>query len=132
MDVVSEQETAVLRDVVERLAKTWNAGDGRAFAGLFTEDAVFVDIKANRDNGREAIGARHVRLFETVFKDTQVTYDLVDAATIAPGLVLGHIRAHVGMAGETLETLATCVFRLQDGGWRLLMFHNTEIGRYGC
>ena len=128
---VGAEDMQQLRALIRKLAETWNRMDGHSFARLFTPDAVFVDIKAVRDDGRAAIGERHVWLFETVFRDTSIAYDLVDASTIGPKLALGHIRAHVDTGGGTLETLATCLFRYDNGAWSLLMFHNTEIGHYG-
>ena len=121
-----------LARLVAALAETWNRMDGDAFADLFAEDAVFVDIKANRDNGRDAIAERHRWLFEGVFRGTSIGYDLIDARMIGSGLALGHIRAHVDTGGGTLETLATCVFREAGGAWLLLAFHNTEISHFGA
>jgi uncharacterized protein (TIGR02246 family) len=132
METLPDADFAHLRGLVEqRLAETWNRMDGAAFAELFAEDAVFVDIKANRDDGRAAIAVRHVQLFETVFRGTTVEYRLVDAAMVAPGLALGHIRASVNQGAGTLETLASALFRRRDDAdWQLQMFHNTEISRY--
>lgn len=135
MDAVSGAELADIRAVVAGLAEAWNAGDGVAFADAFADDAVFVDIKANRDDGRDAIRTRHVWLYETVFRGTTVRYDLLDAARVAPALVLGHVAAHLSVHGTVLHTLASCLFR-RDGaggdgaGWQILMFHNTLLGRY--
>lgn len=130
MDVVSEAELADLRAVVAGLSEAWNAGDGVAFADAFTEDAVFVDIKANRDDGRDAIRTRHIWLYETVFRGTTVHYDLLDAARVSPALILAHVAAHVRVKGTVLHTLASCLFRHDGAGWQVLMFHNTALGRY--
>lgn len=130
MDAVSEAELADLRAVVAGLAAAWNAGDGAAFAAAFAEDAVFVDIKANRDDGRDAIRTRHVWLYETVFRGTTVRYDLLDAAHASPALVLAHVAAHVEVKDAVLHTLASCLFRHDGAGWQVLMFHNTALGQY--
>ena len=46
---------AELDDLAERLVDSWNRGDGRAFAALFTPAAEYVSGAGDRIGGREAI-----------------------------------------------------------------------------
>lgn len=58
-----------LDGLVDKLVHAFNEADARAFAGCFTDDAVFVNLYGHHMLGRSGIEAGHARAFSTRLAD---------------------------------------------------------------
>ena len=115
--------------IVKELENAWNAADGARFGKPFTEDADFVTIRAEHMRTRELIAKGHQGIFDTIYKGSRVSYEVSSVRSIAPGVMLAHVKtqlqAPIGpLAGEH-GSLFTIVLVQQDNDWRIAAFHNT-------
>lgn len=128
---MDNQPEKVARDLIKQLEDGWNAADGEAFGEPFAEDADFVAIRGDHHRSREAIAKGHQAIFDSIYKDSRVTYDLIQARALADSVVLaqakGGLNAPSGpLAGEH-DSMATLVLVQEDGEWQIASFHNTLI-----
>jgi uncharacterized protein (TIGR02246 family) len=119
----------MVSDLIQGLENAWNAADGAAFARRFAEDADFVNIRGEHFRTRETIAKGHQAIFDTIYKGSVVRYQLSGVRTIAPGVLLAHVKANLKapagpLAGEH-GSLFTLVLVQDDGSWRIAAFHNT-------
>jgi uncharacterized protein (TIGR02246 family) len=129
-----EQQAAesAVRQLFQQLTDAWGAGDAKAYAALFTEDADYVAFDGVNQKGRAAIEAGHKPLFERFLKGSKLTGGLVDLQLLAPDVMLAHAIGSILDAGRTTpkpERLSsqTLVAVKQNGEWRFRAFHNTRV-----
>ena len=77
----------VAREVLRRLEKSWNDGDGAAFGSNYAPDASFVNIRGEHIVGRTAIAAGHTGIFTTIYAGSVNRMELASATEIAAGIV---------------------------------------------
>ena len=87
----------VARDIVARLERAWNAGDGDAFAVPFAEDADFVTVRGEFYRTRDDIAAGHQMIFSTIYKGSVNRIELLRARTIGDGSIVAHARARLSV-----------------------------------
>ncbi|MER6991837.1 SgcJ/EcaC family oxidoreductase [Saccharopolyspora hirsuta] len=114
-----------VEQVLSGLQRAWNAGDASAFAEHFGVVADFVDVVGRHQRGRAEIARQHRWIFDTLYRNSTVEFQLLDEREVAPGVVLAHttstLRVPAGpRAGET-RSIQTVV--VQDGS--ITAFHNT-------
>jgi uncharacterized protein (TIGR02246 family) len=112
-------------------ANTWNAGDGMAFGGFYSENADFVNPLGMVASGRQAITGVHIALFDPVsgpFRGSSVSYAvrrivpitgtvaLVDATVTVTGFA-GLPPGLVQWAPGVLKTRHHTVVARNGGGW---------------
>jgi len=109
----------------------WNAGDGEAFGKAFTEDADFVAIRGDYHQGREAVAKGHEAIFDSIYKDSQASYGLLQARALGDGIILAHARSDLSAPSGPLSgehsSVSTLVLVREEEGWRIAGFHNTLV-----
>lgn len=132
--MTSEERT--LHKLVYQLESAWNAGDGDAFAGLFTEDADVIHILGGYYSGREAIRAGHRMIFGTIYKGSSVRYSVEKIKFLRPQIALVFLRQHLEFAAgapvEELDARPTIVAEKIDDKWRIVALQNTRISEVGA
>lgn len=128
---MNNQPEEIARGIIQQLEDGWNAADGNAFGEPFTEDADFVAIRGDRHKSREAIAKGHHGIFNSIYKDSRVTYELIQARKLADGVILAHAKSNMNapsgpLAGEH-SAVSTLVLTHEDGGWQIAGFHNTLV-----
>jgi uncharacterized protein (TIGR02246 family) len=128
MDVTSHK---IVSDIVAELEKAWNTADGSAFARSFAEDADFVNIRAEHMRTREVIAKGHQGIFDSIYKESVVRYELSAVRAIAPAVLVAHVRSTLQaptgpLAGEH-HSLFTLVLVQDQNNWRIAAFHNTLV-----
>lgn len=121
----------IMEVVAGRLEAAWNAADGAAFAAPFAPDADFVNIRGELHSGREAIGAGHQGIFESIYAGSRIEYSALQARELDGGVVLGQVHGTLSvpagpMAGEH-RALATLVVVPDGEEHRVTAFHNTLV-----
>ena len=129
-DTRAEDEAAI-RAIIIRVQDGWNAGDGKAFAAPFAEDADYVVVNGMRIKGREVIAAGHTQIFETIYKGSHNTASIQGVRFIRDDVAIAHIEWRLKFRqGDTpREARAMCsmVMTKQNGQWSITAFHNTPI-----
>ena len=127
------EAAAIVAAVASELWQAWNAADGDRYGRPFAEDADFVNIRGDQHRSRTAIARGHQAIFDTIYKGSELRGEVADARSIAPGVIVGHVR-HVlkapsgPLAGEH-ASIATLVLVEHGGGWKIAAFHNTLVGK---
>ena len=127
-------QDAAIRDIAGRWEQAWNSHDMAALAGLFTEDADFVNVGARHWKGREDIEAQHAARLRQFVDSTWTTKD-VAIQSLAPGVSLVHVawalegdRDPDGTPRPPREGVFTWVLVEREGKWQIRAAQNTNRG----
>lgn len=112
-------------DVIAELEQAWNAGDSAAWAANFADDAVFVDVLGRVQHGREMIAQEHQKIFDTIYRGSQIAIRALSTRVLDDDLILVHTRSTLRVpsgprAGDT-HAIQT---KMLHGGL-IQAFHNT-------
>ena len=111
----------------------WNDHDMTAFATLFHPDATFVNRFAHYVRGVDEIVALHKPIHETIYSDSTLENELIDANTIADGVVIVHFWSRLRSgpshpAGpHDIDTLILTVVTRRNGDWRIQALENVTL-----
>jgi uncharacterized protein (TIGR02246 family) len=112
-------DEAAIRATNEAFAKAFNAGDSKAIAALFTEDAEVIDEYGERTVGRDAIAGQLASLFEVNPGQTiELTTDSIKF--LGPEVAREEGRSKIsppGGVGGSDFTRYTVVHVKRDGKW---------------
>jgi uncharacterized protein (TIGR02246 family) len=119
--------------LVDGFVLAWNKHDMKAFAGLFTEDADFVNVAARWWKGRAEIQARHEESHATRFKTSSLTSVGTVARLLRPDLAVVHfnweLTGQVDDEGKPVPPRRGIMQMLavkQAEGWRIAAAQNTN------
>ena len=121
----------IVSDVANELEKAWNAGDGDAFARPFADAADFVNIRGEHFRTRAVIAKGHEGIFNTIYKGSVVHFDVIAVRSIAPSVLVAHVKSTLNaptgpLAGEH-KALFSLVLTADQNEWRSAAFHNTLV-----
>jgi uncharacterized protein (TIGR02246 family) len=86
----TEDEKAI-RANVKQMETGWNAKSGAEFAKPFAEDADYVVINGFHIKGRAASAESHQRIFDTIFKNTNLTLAVEQIRFLRPDVAVVHV-----------------------------------------
>jgi uncharacterized protein (TIGR02246 family) len=134
---VNAPAMAVATDIYAALEQAWNHSDGAAFGAVFDEHSDFVDIRGVHHRGGPAeIGGAHQGIFDTIYRDSVVRYEVDDARALSPDHLLAHASATLEVPGGPLagvhHAVSTVVLVAGVRGWRVTAFHNTLVDQRGA
>jgi uncharacterized protein (TIGR02246 family) len=121
------------QDVPSAFQSAWNAHDMTAFAGLFHEDATFVNRFGHYVRGVDEIIALHQPIHQTIYRDSALENELIDATPVADGAVVIHFwsRLRTGAAhpngARDIDTLILAVVTRRGGTWRIQALENVTL-----
>ena len=84
-------ENQEIHKVVRHLESAWNASDSVAFARVFARDADFIHIIGGHYRGQEAIQEGHRQIWDTIYKDSKVVYDIEGIRQIRPDIAIAFV-----------------------------------------
>lgn len=119
--------------IAKAFEEAWNAHDMRKLAALFHEDATFVNRFGHYVKGVDAIIELHRGIHETIYSDSSLNNDLIDAAAIQNDVAVTHFwcRLSVGTAHpagpHTVDTLILAVLVRRNGYWRIQALENVTL-----
>ncbi|RST29621.1 SgcJ/EcaC family oxidoreductase [Sphingomonas ginkgonis] len=112
------------------LTAAWNAGDGDAFAAVFSPQADFVNVLGHHACGRDEIAAGHRGIFESVYKGSRNRFSVQDLRDLG-GLALMHVKASLDVAEGPMagahEALMSVIVDDRDGEPCIVALHNTFV-----
>lgn len=120
--------------VAEAFAAAWNDYDAEALAGLFVEDAEFVNVVGLWWHDREHIRQTHAYGFRKIFRNSHMKLgrtavrDLgADVAVVHAAWTLTGQESHENReAGKRRGVISFTVQRQAGGGWLAVSAHNTD------
>lgn len=119
--------------VPQAFQAAWNAHDMTAFGALFHADATFVNRFAHYVRGVEAIIALHQFVHDTVYRDSTLDNELIDATPIGDDATVIHFwsRLRAGAAhpagAHDVDTLILAVVTRREGRWRIQALENVTL-----
>lgn len=123
---IDEKES--IRGVLAGLSDAWEQADGSAFGQYFTEDADFTVWFGLRLEDRNEISDGHQWVFDTVYPNTRIEFEITDLKSLSPDIAITHMNASIVAPGETLpdepQMFPVAVFQKIDDEWKVVMFHN--------
>jgi uncharacterized protein (TIGR02246 family) len=121
------RESDIAGEVVMSFADAWNRNDMEALAGVFYGDAGFVDVRGTYVKGSQEIGRRHAAERAGALKDSVLRGEVVDARQPVPGVIVGHMRTELDVAGQTRAAFLTFVLERRAGQWHFSEVQNTIV-----
>ena len=122
-------DEAAMRDAVKQMETGWNTKSGAVFAKPFAEDADYVVINGNYIKGRAAIETGHQRIFDTIYKDTNLTLTVKQIRFLRADVAVAHVDGR--RTGPTKEMTSDAVLTLtmtkEKQGWVIAAFQNTAV-----
>ena len=117
-----------IHEIVKQLEAAWNTKDSEAFATPFAEDANFIHIFGGQLDGRRAIAGSHRAIFDTIYKDSHVSFSIRSIRFARADVAIVFSKAHL-QVDETreIETRPTMVVVKDRGEWSIVTFQNTKI-----
>lgn len=124
-----------IRSVLAWFAAAYNAGDAQRLAAPFEPDAVFVNIAADRADGRPAIEAMHADAFQRHLRGTVIEFGAITERRLEPSVALAHGKwvvrssgADSGTSGQQRTGMLLFVLRRSDERWWIAAAQNTQTG----
>jgi len=126
-------DEAALRESVKQMESGWNTKSGARFAKPFAEDADYVVINGMYLKGRAAIESAHQRIFDTIYKDTQITLVVKQIRFLRPDVAVVHVEGHrTGPTNELNQgAMLTLMMTKEKQGWVIAAFQNTAVAPRG-
>jgi uncharacterized protein (TIGR02246 family) len=129
----SQQSTAV-QAVAAALVDDWNRHDMKRFAGLFTEDAQFVNVIGLWWRSRAEIQEQHEALHATRMRNSHLVETETAVHFLRPDVAVVHIRweltGDTGMDGVTLPMrrgVMSLVMVRAERTWHIASAQNTDV-----
>src|SRR3712207_2006654 len=127
-------DTLDLEDVPAAFVDAWNRHDMPALAGLFAEDANFVNAVGMWWRSQAEIEAAHATAHATVFKNSHLDGGAASLLKLRPGVAAVHMAWELtGQTGpnhkpsEPRRGILLLVLTEGRGGWRIRVAQNTDI-----
>ncbi|WP_342379024.1 SgcJ/EcaC family oxidoreductase [Myxococcus stipitatus] len=127
-----------IRQLVDAQTEAWNRHDAVAWSKDFSADADFINIAGTVFEGQQQIETRHAHVFEALFKNShstvtvrRVSFPVADIALVdTTHEVTGHSGLPPGVQDTEpglLRTQMRYVMKRENGGWRIVGGHNTDV-----
>jgi uncharacterized protein (TIGR02246 family) len=121
------------QDVAAAFQAAWNAHDMAALAALFHDDATFVNRFGHYVRGVDEIVALHQPIHATIYRDSTIENELIDATRVAGDVTVIHFwsRLHAGAAhpagAHDVDTLILAVVRRRADRWKIQALENVTL-----
>jgi len=130
---IESPKKEVLR-LVEKMQKSWNGHDAKAYAESFAEDAEFTTVFGNVNRGRKTIEEGHALVFSKLFKNSALTITETSVRFVKPDIVSVDIKWKMtgatqpdGTPWKERKGLLTWVVVYQNEKWEIVVAHNSEL-----
>jgi uncharacterized protein (TIGR02246 family) len=130
---IEPQKREVLQ-LVERMQKSWNERNAKAYAESFAEDAEFTTVFGNVNRGRKTIEEGHMLVFAKLFKNSSLFITGTSVRFIKPDVVSLHLRWEMkgatqpdGTPWKERKGLMTWIVVYQNRRWEIVVAHNSEL-----
>ncbi|WP_230530583.1 SgcJ/EcaC family oxidoreductase [Microvirga roseola] len=123
-----------LEEIPDAFMEAWNRHDMNTLAGLFAEDAHFVNVVGMWWTSRAEIAAAHEATHATLFRDSQLSGVLAAMTPLAPGVAALHVTWTLegqlepdGSRGGIRRGILLLIATEAADGWTIRVAQNTDI-----
>ena len=89
---LTSDDKVAIEKIVQDLADSWNEKEGVGFGVNFSDDADFVNIFGMHFSGKAEIEDRHIKILQTMFKNSKLQMVKTTLREIQPGVVIALIQ----------------------------------------
>lgn len=120
-------------DAPEAFQAAWNSHDMKALAALFHGNASFVNRFGHYVRGVEEIVGLHAPIHATIYSDSTLDNELIDATPIGDDAAVVHFWSRLSSgpahpAGpHAVDTLILAVLTRESGEWRIKALENVTL-----
>jgi len=120
-------------DLPEAFEEAWNSHDVVALGSLFHDDATFVNRFGHLVIGVREIVELHRPIHETIYRDSSLKNELIDAVKVSEDVVISHFwsRLYAGTAHPAgpheIDILMLTVVVNRQGRWRIQALENVTL-----
>lgn len=121
--------------ILKTLESGWNHASGTEYAKPFAELSDFVDIRGtlHKSSTKTYIGEAHQGIFGTIYKDSKVVYEPLQASYIDDNTIVAHAHTHLDapvgpLVGKNSSTITMLLIQT-EGEWKIRAFHNTLVAK---
>ena len=130
--MLAAEPARIATDVLDRLERAWNQGDGLAFGAVYAPEATFVTIRGEHLAGADVIGQGHQGIFTSIYAGSVNRMRLIQATELASGVVLAFsentLQCPKGPLVGTHRAMSTNVLTWRPDDhrrWHVIATHNT-------
>lgn len=117
-----------VEDCLDRIQTAWNAGDARAFARSFTEEATYAIFLGEVLIGRDEIESNHVQVFAKWQKGTRMAINTLRKTPLGADAAVVLTAGGIGTGASVLfDKLQTFTMVRRKGRWLCAAFQNTKM-----
>ena len=129
------KDEVMIRANVEQMAKGWNMKSGAEFAKPFAEDSDYVVVNGMHIKGRAANAEAHQRIFDTIYKDSNIAPVVKQIRFLRPDVAIVHGISNLTFKVNSEEKkgngFVTLVMTKDKGKWSIAAFQHTGIQPQG-
>lgn len=121
-------------DIPRVFAEAWNSRDAPALAGLFADDADFVNVVGLWWRNRRDIERAHAYGLSTFFKQSTLSARRIEVRRLGDDVAVVHVRwrltGQLDKDGAELDdrfAVMMFVAEYRDKAWMVVAAHNTDI-----
>lgn len=123
----------ISKTILKTLEDGWNHANGTEFVQHFADTSEFVTIRGelHKRSTRKYLADAHQGLFASIYKDSKVVYQFLQATPIDKQTILVHAQTELDaplgpLAGKNFSTVSLIL--VQSGSaWKIRSFHNTLV-----
>lgn len=126
---------AITEIMLKTLETGWNTANGNTFAIPFDDVSDFIDIRGtlHQKATRQYIGEAHQGLLMSIYKDSKISYSLIQAQSIDGNTIFANAKAALDapggpLAGKTASTISLVIVK-SGNDWKIKAFHNTLVAK---
>jgi len=115
-------------EFLQQLRAAWDAGDARAYAAKFTDDATYVIFLGEVLLGREEIERNHIEVFARWRKGKKMAVKAIEVHSL--GADVGSVLTVGGIGTEAVipyDKIQTFTLVRRGAGWLCAAFQNTAM-----
>lgn len=131
--ITTMEVSNIANSILQHLEKAWNTADGAAFGEVFTAPCDFVDIRGtlHQQQSPESIGQAHQGIFNSIYKNSKVQFELLQAQLVDEHTILLSARSTLDaplgpLTGINNSTISMVLANGNDR-WGVRLFHNTLV-----
>jgi len=113
----------ILEQIIHNQEAAWNAGDGLAWASVFTDDADYVNVLGDVFQGRDEIARQHVFILGGPYKGSHMRITIRKILTRFNVLAPGIAPTSPGLLKSRMKYVAL----KQGDQWNFIAAQNTAI-----
>lgn len=131
---MSDDPVTIAKQWYATIEEAWNHADGQATGAAYIEPCDLIDIRGvHHAGGSDLMAQGHQEIFDTIYKDSVIRYDVEDARFLDDDTIIAHALSRLEapyapppVAGGA--SARSTVVLLRDGSaWKCTAMHNTLL-----